>query len=110
MTLTLQAPDDPIIAPNFVLEKNCTFTKRCTVLNCPFEKFPKEFPYDCTSASELRSLESVVDSALTSDQGFENGYQEFFINLNFHPNGWAFTLPTGMPYYYNGRENEIATW
>uniref|UniRef100_A0A914UHB2 Uncharacterized protein n=1 Tax=Plectus sambesii TaxID=2011161 RepID=A0A914UHB2_9BILA len=92
--------------------RHCSFENLCMVLNCPFSQYPHDYPYSCISAADLRSLNTANDLSITSDGGFNGGYEEYFLNMHFdsHLNGWQFKHAKGMPYFHHGAENEVATW
>uniref|UniRef100_A0A914XS41 Uncharacterized protein n=1 Tax=Plectus sambesii TaxID=2011161 RepID=A0A914XS41_9BILA len=96
-----------------IWHSHCSTAAPCSVLNCPFGQYPTSVPLTCVSVGDLKSLQPISDPATISDQGFTNGgFEEYFINMHFdsHVNGWKFAQPKGMPYYYNGRENDVMQW
>ncbi|KAK6750691.1 hypothetical protein RB195_002577 [Necator americanus] len=92
--------------PTFTDSPGCTPTKKCTVLNCPFENYPSNHNFTCISFDELRYPKpEEIDPEILKDTPFTSGYEEHFINMHFdsHVDGFKFEFPKGMPYYNKDR-------
>lgn len=94
--------DEDRTTPSFVDSPECTPVKRCTVLNCPFERYPSNYNFTCISYDKLRHPNpSAIDKEILSDTAFTEGFEEHFINMHFdsHVDGFKYENPIGMPYY-----------
>ncbi|KAK6027742.1 multicopper oxidase [Ostertagia ostertagi] len=90
----------------FAQSPECTPTKRCTVLNCPFESYPSNFNFTCMCYDELRHPKpSEIDKEILKDTPFTEGYEEHFINMHYdsHVDGYKYEFPLGMPLLQSGR-------
>ncbi|KAH7715964.1 Protein F21D5.3 a [Aphelenchoides avenae] len=92
--------------------RKCTADSKCVVLNCPFERFPDNFNFECMSAHHLENGRTVADPEILEKKQFTSGYEEYFANMHFdnHINGWLFQSPKGIPYYHEDKLNDVARW
>uniref|UniRef100_A0A1I7XRL1 Plastocyanin-like domain-containing protein n=1 Tax=Heterorhabditis bacteriophora TaxID=37862 RepID=A0A1I7XRL1_HETBA len=93
------------------LPTDCSPEKKCTVLNCPFERYPSDYNYKCLSYDKLKHPHPEnIDKEILQDTQFTEGYEEHFINMHYdsHVDGFKFEFPTGMPYYNEDKMNLIS--
>ncbi|KAE9550628.1 hypothetical protein FO519_006171 [Halicephalobus sp. NKZ332] len=78
--------------------------------NCPFKQFPKGYNYSCRYATDLEAVENLVDEEITSSNGFDENYEEHFINIHYdsHMNGWMYQHPRGIPYFHKENLDSVA--
>uniref|UniRef100_A0A914Z8P3 Plastocyanin-like domain-containing protein n=1 Tax=Panagrolaimus superbus TaxID=310955 RepID=A0A914Z8P3_9BILA len=101
-----------LLNPDWYHFRRCKSERRCLVLNCPFKQFPKEYNFNCKYAIDFESLNPLKeeDSEILSNNGFESGYEEYFINMHYdsHMNGWMYQMPRGIPYFHKQNLQEFA--
>ncbi|KAH7694022.1 Protein F21D5.3 a [Aphelenchoides avenae] len=54
--------------------RKCTPDSKCVVLNCPFERFPDNFNFECMSAHHLENGRTVADPEILEKKQFSSGY------------------------------------
>ncbi|EGT54792.1 hypothetical protein CAEBREN_28408 [Caenorhabditis brenneri] len=97
--------------PN-LLHPECTSTKKCTVLNCPFQTWTAQPNFTCIAYDNLQNplLEDIEPEILQATT-FNGGFEEHFINMHHDSqmDQYLFQFPWGIPYYHNDDMSTIST-
>lgn len=98
-------------APN-LMHPECTQTKKCTVLNCPFQTWTAQPNFTCISYDTLENPypEKIEKEILQADT-FNGGFEEHFINMHHDSqmDQFLFQFPWGIPYYHQDDMSSIST-
>ncbi|CAD6191331.1 unnamed protein product [Caenorhabditis auriculariae] len=90
----------------------CTANKPCTVMNCPFAKYPNEKRLTCVSYDTLKNPKpEEIDPQILQDTPFSDGFEEHFINMHHDSqmDQFLFQFPWGVPYYHSDNMDDIST-
>ncbi|CAP34412.2 Protein CBG16448 [Caenorhabditis briggsae] len=103
-------PEDKT-APN-LMHPECTADKKCSVLNCPFQKWIAQPNFTCISYDNLQNpFPEKIEQEILQATEFNGGFEEHFINMHHDSqmDQFLFQFPWGIPYYHQDDMSSIST-
>uniref|UniRef100_A0A1I7TPH8 Multicopper oxidase n=1 Tax=Caenorhabditis tropicalis TaxID=1561998 RepID=A0A1I7TPH8_9PELO len=97
--------------PN-LMHPECTQDKKCTVLNCPFQKWTAQPNFTCIAYDNLQNpFPDQIEKEILQASAFNGGFEEHFINMHHDSqmDQYLFQFPWGIPYYHKDDMSSIST-